>query len=174
MKIYRIKQDRKKVTAIVIALAVISVPMLMSGVFGIPFSGLIAFVGVVCIVTAIALFDMFLTGGVEVVLDDREDSFSSYPKLRIYTTKGNHNVTGKNMLIPFTKIVSVERRETSKKTPGVPSYNMCANFMPKNVMLIRFEEGYGISELFADVDDEVYSEIVTRAERFSGLREEDA
>ena len=177
MKKYVLKQNKKKPLTVIGILSVIGIVLLSSSGFGIPYASFLQLVGVGFIVSAISIYTgSTVSCRVIVAIDDRPDEISEYPKLYIYTEKGNHNITGKSYTLKFTKILSLEEGErkimNKRKVYGGRDH-IYANFMPERVYAIRYEVYENECELFCDLDSEVASQINERIEKYSGLCELD-
>ncbi len=178
MEKFAISQNKKKPLAVVAILCAVGVFLLFSVNFDIPYASFIQLAGVGCLVGAISIFgSSCITGGVEVIFDDRADEVSEYPKLIIRTTKGNHNITGKNIILKFTGIVSLEegkRTVLKKRKIHAGREYIYANFLPSRVYVIKYMEfGDQLFEIFCDFDSEIAQKISSRMEKYSGLSEDE-
>ena len=175
MKKYILKQNKKKPLIIIGILSVIGIVLLFSSSFGIPYASFLQLVGVGFIVGAISIYTgSTVSGKVVVAIDDRPDDVSEYPKLYIYTEKGNHNITGKSYTLKFTKILGIEegeRKQMKKRKIYAGREYIYANFMPKRVYAIRYEVYESEYEIFCDFDSEVAREIDLRIKKYSGAYE---
>lgn len=175
MKKYVLKQNKKKPLIIISALCAVGILLLFSSSFGIPYGSFLQLFGVGFLVAALSIFnDSSVSGRVVVVIDDRPDDLSEYPKLHIYTEKGNHNITGKSYTLKFTKILSLEegeRKVMKKRRVMAGREYIYANFMPERVYAIKYEVYESEYELFCDFDGEIAHEIGKRIEKYSGAYE---
>lgn len=175
MKKFVLKQNKTKPFVIIGILSVIGIMLLFSGRLDIPFASILQLVGVGFIVGAVSIFTgSTVTGGVVVAINDDPDDISAYPKLFVYTTKGEHNITGKSVMIKFTDIVCLEtgkRTVLKKRRVYAGREYIYANFMPEDVYVITYEVMGGRYELFCDIDDQVAFEIAQRMEKYQGVEE---
>lgn len=177
MKKYVLKQNKKKPLTVIGILSVVGIVLLFSSSFKIPYASFLQLLGVGFVVAAVSIYTGgTVSGRVIVAIDDRPDEISEYPKLYIYTEKGNHNITSKNYVFKFTKILSLEEGERKvmkkRKILGGRDY-IYANFLPERVYVIRYEVYENESEIFCDFDSEVAAEINDRIQKYSGLYELD-
>ncbi len=173
MRVYKIKQNKRKIYTVIFLLLISGVLLLMTGLSGLSYSAVFQFFGVICLVTAVAIYDRYLSGGFEIAIDERRDDISVYPKLYIYTTKGRHNITNVRVCIPFNKVVCVQRADKVKRFGGVAVTNLTANMDRGNICYIEYEETYSHSAVYCNADDTLFGEIVSMSEKYSGLEEID-
>ncbi len=177
MKKYILKQNKKKPFFVIGILCVVGVLLLFSSSLEIPYGSVLQLLGVSFVVAALSVYmSSAVSGRVVVAIDDRPDDISAYPKLYIYTEKGNHNITGKSCTLKFTQITGIEegdRKAMTKRKVLAGREYIYANFMPERVYAIRYEVYEMEYEIFCDFDSEVAEEINCRIKRYSGMYEED-
>ena len=130
MKKYSITPDRKKIYIVIGILAILAVCLFFASFMGAPYPGVFQTFGVVILAAALILYNSYGCGSVEIKIDDERDKLSIFPKLYICTVKGNHNISQTGVVIPFNRIISIEKTGKPKKVKGIQTQFFLAKFRP--------------------------------------------
>ena len=116
----------------------------------------------------ILLLSRFVLTSYTYQLYDAANTMSSYPKLNIYRIRKSGSRL--SYCIPFNNVISVVKKEkTTKKT--VRRENLCASMFPKEIYIVRYLCDDKEEEVAIECDERFASEIETRIEQFSEVRQ---